>query len=260
VDRPEIPHSRKSSPLDLKLEGALAWGILAALLAPLSALVFLFKRTQVLDPDLMGILQAMSWIWVQGLVIGLGALGSWRHRHQGRWRPIGWLAVGVLLAGLVQLVQARINAPIYPSLLEDRRTPEGFVLQTTGTTCMAAAFANALILEGRPASERTCAEQLGTTRFGTTSAALQRAASRMGVRGRFVEASPSVLARIGHPALLTLWTPEGTRHAVTWYGLDGEGRNLLVDPVVGPLRLPSDALRRELADRRAFAIQTGNRP
>jgi ABC-type bacteriocin/lantibiotic exporter with double-glycine peptidase domain len=126
--------------------------------------------------------------------------------------------------------------PVFAKLGEDVR--DGVILQTSGSSCAAAATANVLGVLGEKISEREMARLLKTTRSGTLSASVLVEVRRMGFfaerfmldEGLWSEAPVPSVILVDHPAT----GPES--HAVSLMGVD-EGVFEVWDPLTGKLDL-----------------------
>jgi hypothetical protein len=87
-------------------------------------------------------------------------------RHQKRGRLL--FSVILIVIG-IEVLFWRWTRPIAPSL-EARVSPDGVILQTSGSSCVAAACANIASLYGVKTTEKEMDKILGTTLLGTRAA------------------------------------------------------------------------------------------
>ncbi|MBN1769833.1 MAG: hypothetical protein JXB32_01125 [Deltaproteobacteria bacterium] len=170
-----------------------------------------------------------------GFAIGLAFASAAEHR---------W-CLAALVAGLfgcVGVAWVVVTRPIADDLGHSV-DPDGFILQTSGTSCAAASAANVARQLGLAVTEREMAERVGTTVLGTTSAAVVEGLSELGVTCRRIERFDTDPRMVVPPAILVVDHPATgpESHAVAFLGMD-RGRALVVDPLDGLSRTPSERL------------------
>ena len=172
------------------------------------------------------------------LTVGL-AFGT---RHAERWKVV---AAGVLVVLALQGMQWQYSHPVAP-YLTSVLTPDGMVLQSSGSSCAAASGANIVQVFGLAKSERDMAELFGTTTYtGTSVAQVIYGMRHLGITAQKVEIMPGDLARLATPAMLfvdhPLAGPEA--HAVAYMGWE-QGQAAIWDPLSGKTWLSQQALAR----------------
>lgn len=128
--------------------------------------------------------------------------------------------------------------PIYRILPDTSRRDElGYMRQSHTTTCGPVSLGNLLEQHyGLPApSERTLARLAGTTRLGTTTRGMQRAARHLGINleSAHVLEHDEVRA-LQRPALIAISTTPTVRHSVLLLG-GNENGVIIIDPDYGLL-------------------------
>lgn len=176
------------------------------------------------------------------LLLGLES-GGWRDPARRR----ALLSGGIGLVAVSALVLSR-SLPV-ASRLRDTVTPDGVVLQTSPSSCAAAAMATLARTVGLdPAmSERAMAARAGTTLLGTSTLGELRALRSIGSRAVFVRRLSADSLRLRRqPALLHVEEPvAGQRisHAVALIGYDeARGEFIIANPLYGIQRRTAAAL------------------
>lgn len=243
---------------DVFRTGTRAWVVLILLLAPISTAMILFKRTDLLNPEAMLAIQHGCWDLVACLAVFLGTMGLPLSPAPLKYQRAGIMAVTICAVFLLLRIEASVFAPVYDQMGSEKRAPDGSILQTLPTSCTAAALANALPLFGLRGSEFECAKAIGTTRFGTTVGDLTRGLPQLGLSGEYVAARPQDLAHANRPTLLTVWSC-GARHSVLWKGVGSNGAHVIIDPLVGRIRLSTAALQGMLASSHGVQLRTAEK-
>ncbi len=155
----------------------------------------------------------------------------------------GLLVAVAALLGTAMFVYHTFQSGVPPELYAARRSPDGVILQTNGSTCAAAACANISTVLGVPKSEREMVELLGTMDDGTSNAEVIHGMRRLGFicSKRYVrDRDPS---RLLAPAMLIVdlvGQPDG--HAVVYMG-QKDGKAEIWDPTGGKRLLDTEQLR-----------------
>lgn len=239
--------------VETALSGPRGWVIFCFMTVCLLGMVFLSKYSDFMSPKASSLLNHVAWDITKGL---LGFLGAMSVPLSADRRPLqlsSILLLVVLAMVLVQRMETYVFAPLYPAIREDRRTPEGYVLQTQDTTCTAASLANLLAYYGRRTTEYACAKAMGTTRFGSTTGDLVRGLRQFGFQPLEVLADAEHLRALNRPAILAVWHGRA-RHSVLWVGQRADGMQLIVDPLTGRKEVPGSELWKSLSSSRAFAV------
>lgn len=180
-------------------------------------------------------LAGLVWTAVAALFAFLAALTSgiaWRTGHPQR-RRLAMAAAVMMLA--ILLPQWSFTRPIADQLRHETER-DGTILQSSGSSCVAASGANiARLLGVSPIDEITVARRMGTTNTGTS---MPQAV--VGMRSLGIECTPADPTRVD-PARLALPAflfvddpaagPEGHAIVLTHVALDG--RFGLIDPLYG---------------------------
>ncbi len=211
-----------------------------AVLGVLVALLFPPSVRDLLPVPVVLWMQHLLWPAVGGLalssaflLLGLEA-GGWRDPARRRAMLTGTLG----LAAAAALVFSRLT-PVAPRL-RDTVTPDGVVMQTSPSSCAAAAMATLARVSGLDStmSERVMAERAGSTLLGTSTLGELRALRSLGARAVFARRlSPEALRARRELALLHVEEPvAGQRisHAVALIGYDAaRGEYIIANPLYG---------------------------
>lgn len=152
------------------------------------------------------------------------------------------VASGLLLTAF-GLIYVRHSVPVYPHL-QDTRTPEGFILQTSPYTCGPASAANILALRGVSTTEREMARLTGTTDLGTSPGEIIRALRLKGVPARKAMLTMAQLLQLPLPAILLVDYPGmgPMSHAIVLEKFEGDNIHV-IDPLNGRERLSTHQLK-----------------
>lgn len=144
---------------------------------------------------------------------------GFRERHA--WRRT--LFIGTVAAVLIVDGLARYSARPNLDPIEDRRK-DGVILQSTASTCAAAAGANIATSLGVPVSEARMVELMHTTWAGTSPAQAIYGFRALGLHARKVEVEDLALERVQAPAILLVNVGiELDAHAVAYMGRSDGG-------------------------------------
>lgn len=152
------------------------------------------------------------------------------------------LRYAVLLLGLAAMaggeyaMRAMPGMTGPPELRAPLHSPEGYVLQTSGSSCGAASCANVAAAFGVYKTEAEMCALIGTVENGSTNAQMIMALRRLGLKCRRRTLPVADFAHIQPPALLPAWRDPATGaewHVVAFFGLDEGGKALVVDPLSG---------------------------
>ncbi len=175
--------------------------------------------------------QGKWWVFVVCLSTMFGFI-AWDMRKQ----PASSLISAVIMTALSIGLTVWQTYPIYRILPDTaRRDMLGHMRQSHPTTCGPVSLGN--LLEqyyGVPSpSERTLARLAGTTRLGTTTRGLQRAARHLGIAFEPARVlHPEEVRALQRPALIAISTIPVVRHSVLL--LEGnESGALIIDPDYG---------------------------
>ncbi|MEM7262241.1 MAG: cysteine peptidase family C39 domain-containing protein [Planctomycetota bacterium] len=150
-----------------------------------------------------------------------------------------------VLAPVVPLILlwfiAQSNIPIYDRL--KHREKEGVLLQSSSSSCAAATLANLLRTPERPLTEREVAQQLGTTRRGTSIPHIVLGLDHYGQEHRV--STRRTIDALTTPAILFVDHPVTGKesHAVALVDRREEAF-VIWDPLIGETVLSEDDLRR----------------
>jgi len=215
-------------------KGARPWLFLAGFIGICAAIAMVYKFPAWFSPAWLAYLESASWVmaksgplFLAGVAIPLGAA-------VGKRRDVVILFTLALLATVgVQAVQSTFLRPISPTEIHVRHAADGSILQSTNSTCTAAALANALRHFDIEASEQEVARILGTRKTGTTEYQVLNGVKRYGLFGHFVSVKAQHLARIKRPAVVSVMLPQGILHSILVYDADAKGNLEVIDPLAG---------------------------
>jgi hypothetical protein len=159
---------------------------------------------------------------------------AFRTRHVERWKL---LPVPIIALSIVLTVAWRESKPIYPRLTE-RLADDGSILQSSGSSCAAAAAANIARQFGIRKTEKEMARIFGTTEEGTTRAQACFGMKQLGLSVHVVNGRTS-LAEVRPPAML--YVDAGTPHAIAFLGMRGDQAEI-IDPLSGRKLTPPDSI------------------
>ena len=201
---------------------SLAWLIVLLLLAALALLMLSSNPATAWYFPVWFEFYNETLVW--GMLLLLCAFGfsvtvalAFGTRHAERWKVV---CAGVLVVMAVQVVQWQYTRPVAP-YLTPVMTPDGMVLQSSGTSCAAASGANIARVFGLAKSERDMAELFGTTtRTGTSAAQVMYGMRQLGITTRKVEIADVDISRLTVPAMLFVDHPVTgpESHAVAYMG------------------------------------------
>ena len=122
-----------------------------------------------------------------------------------------------------------------------RNVPDGVVYQSTSYSCGPASLAGVLRYYGIIKSERELAELAGTgVASGTQLTGLVDAAQTFGFEALVLDPTYEQLDLIRHPSIIF---QSKFYHLVTFWGLDQEGKLIIRDPALGPIRWEASQYR-----------------
>ncbi|HEY9839495.1 MAG: peptidoglycan-binding protein [Candidatus Sericytochromatia bacterium] len=216
-------------------KGPRAWIVLLGFLGLCVMIGVIYRLPHAFSPGLLAILEPASWLAAKSGAVFLAAMAV--PLGQGRRRAV--MAAGLLGSFCVLAViglQGWFVRPISQKEIFVRIGSDGSILQSTGVTCTAAAFANALRLFGIEASEAESARVLGTRDSGTTDRQLLSGAHYYGLFAHYVSVRPQHVVRMNRPALVS-FDLKVILHSILVYGHDAKGNLLIVDPISGKGKL-----------------------
>ena len=174
--------------------------------------------------------------FLSGAAIAVAVL----ERHPLRWAlPVGT----VVLLGTAMFTYHAFKSGVPPELRGARRSADGVILQTNGSTCAAAACANISSFLGVPKTEKEMVALLGTADDGTSNAEVIHGMRNLGFRcvKRYIRDRDA--SRLHVPAMLVVdlvGQPDG--HAVAYMG-QKDGKAEIWDPTGGKKWLGAEELR-----------------
>ena len=205
----------------------------------------------VADTDWPGWMQA-EWFAQSGKWITLIAMAAFstsyvRTRYAERIPPRMRILTTMLLTMIVAVSLFR-SYPVYLVLNDGVRDRNGYLLQDRQHeyTCGAVALGNYLerYRNFPPQSERELSKRCKTTSEGTTFSALNRALKSYGITNTVVSTPTHDELLTGpKPAIITISTMPGVRHATLFTGTD-DSYAYFIDPATGPTRFPLERFRR----------------
>lgn len=179
------------------------------------------------------------------LVVLLGYVSSYTSalalltRHRKRRRLV---LCSTLLITSVSLTAAALEVRV-ADRLADSVSENGVVLQSSGSSCAAAAIANVARSYGIPVTEPEAADLMGTTVLGTSPGQMRYALATYGIEHETLNERFSRLEDVRSPAILFVDHPavghEG--HAVTFMGMAGDDYEIW-DPLEGRVLLSRDEI------------------
>lgn len=244
---------RRGLDVETAMNGARGWIAFGLLIATSAALLILSKRTDILSPDASSFLNHAAWEITKGFLAFIGGLSvplSFNHSVVTR---ASYVLLALIGLAMVNQAESFVFSPIYPSISQDRRTSDGYVLQTQDMSCTAASLANLLSFYERRTTEYACAKAMRTTRFGSTTGDLVRGMRQFGFQAVEVSATPEHLRSNGRPAILSVWN-HNLRHSVVWIGQHEDGTQIIIDPLTGRREVPGSELWPSLSSSRAIAL------
>ena len=155
------------------------------------------------------------------------------------WIPAS--AGGLLLFG-VGLALPYVRGTISHKL-QDRRSPDGIILQSSGYSCAAAVCANISEYYGQPATEKGMAEKLGMTDLGSSPTQVKYLLKSIGLKTREFRLTPPQVGKVEAPALLSVYHPDTgpETHLVIFMGTK-QGKHEIWDPLKGKILLSEQEL------------------
>jgi hypothetical protein len=157
---------------------------------------------------------ALSWGAVNSTlayVFGFCSAVAWASDKWGRRLP-ALFSVGVLL--VIQIYAAWSSRPNLPAL-DEWKTRDGVVLQTSDYTCVPASGATIASILGVPTTEKQLAVLFHTTTNGTFPAAALSGMRQLGIDGRKVNSTDGNIRVLRPPAMLFF---VNDTHAVVFVG------------------------------------------
>ncbi len=172
-------------------------------------------------------------------IAGISMLSFLEH-HRARWILIGMSLVFFICAESLFQNYAR---DVVPDMGNQRVSPDGLLLQTTGSTCAPTACANVARFFGKEIGEKEMAELLGTKEHGTSPAQIIHGMRKLGFACKKRHIRNNDLAQLHAPAILLVnWSNEVDGHVVVYNGMK-DGKAEIWDPVSGKNKMDVDFLR-----------------
>ena len=229
--------------------GARAWVVLGGFVGLCLLMGLIYRLPHLIHPSWLGLLEPGSWLLAKAGAVLIAAMAGPLSTQQSplkSGRQVHWaMALGVFCVLAVSGLQGWFMRPISPDLIKVRHAADGSILQSTGVTCSAAAFANALRLFGIEASEREAARILGTRDSGTSQAQLLNGARHYGLFAHYVSVRPKHVARMNRPAIVSI-DLRVIMHSILVYGHDTLGNLLVIDPISGKGKLTPERYSAQL--------------
>ncbi len=228
-------------------KGARPWLLLFGFLLLCGLIASVYKFPSYFSPHWLAYLETASWVlaksgalFLAGAAIPLGAA-------VGKRKDVVILFALALIASVgVQAFQSAFLRPISQTEIQVRLAQDGSILQSTNSTCSAAALANALRLFQIEASEAEVARILGTRQSGTTQYQLLNGVKHYGLYGHFVPVKASYLARMKRPTIVSVLLPQGIIHSILAYDSDAKGNLLVIDPLAGKGKYAPESYQKKL--------------
>jgi hypothetical protein len=187
---------------------------------------------------------ALSWggiLAIFSFAFSLASLIAFRTHHRERWKLV---ITGILLIGVVQVMQWSYTRPIAPEL-KDMVGVSGMVYQSSNVSCAAASAATILRTFGIEKTEKEMAHLFGTTVGGTSDAQVIYGMRQIGFSCNKVEIADLNPEKLQPPAMIFVDNqftgPES--HAVAYMG-PSEGKIEIWDPLEGRRLFRKDELAR----------------
>ena len=178
---------------------------------------------------------SMHLIWLMSgcvfaYVFTIGITICFRTNHPERYKLIiASLLLGFIIGGM----QIYWNLPIYEKLTENTTT-DGFVMQTSSSSCAAASAANVMAYYGKDISEKEMAKLAGTTILGTSPGQIVNALKTAGIAAEKKSLNLNQLPSLNQPAILFIDYPGlgPDSHAVAYLPSESS-RIKIIDPLSG---------------------------
>lgn len=182
---------------------------------------------------------------------------AWRSAHRER-RPMTFAAVALLAA--FGFIYGRHGLPVHRGL-QDERTGDGAILQTSPYTCGPAAAASLLALRGIETNEREMARLAGTTDLGTSPGGILRCLLCKGLAAHKARLTLADLRASPAPAILLVDHPGmgALSHAIVLERIEG-GTAHVIDPLSGRVRMDVDQLQRQWRGHAICTTEGGRGP
>lgn len=186
-------------------------------------------------------------------IAGISTLGFLEH-HRARWVLI---AMSLLIFISAKILFQAYAQDVPPDTGNQRKSADGLLLQTTGSTCAPTACANVARFFGKDTNEKEMVALLGTKDHGTSPAQIIYGMQKLGLACKKRYIHNKDIAQLHPPAILLVnWSIEVDGHVVVYNGLvDGEAE--IWDPVSGKILMERDALNKKWHGR-AIEISKGN--
>lgn len=239
--------------VETAMNGARGWLVFCLMIACFAGLLLLSKKTDIMSPETSTYLNLAVWAITKGVLAFLGAMAVPLSIDRGAIQRSSIVLAVLLGIALVHRIESYVFSPVFPMIDQDRRTVDGYVLQTQDASCTAASLANLVSYYGLRTTEFACAKAMRTTRFGSTTGDLVRGIRGFGFQPLEVKADSEHLSALKRPAILSIWK-HNARHSVVWTGQRADGTQLIIDPLVGRQEVPGSELWKSLVTSRAIVL------
>lgn len=180
-------------------------------------------------------LVSMHLIWLMSgcvfaYVFTIGLTICFRTKHPERYKlVIATVLLGIIIGGM----QIYWNLPIYEKLAETTTT-DGFVMQTSSSSCATASAANVMIYFGKAVTEKEMAKLTGTTILGTSPGQIVYALKTAGIAAEKKSLDANQLSSLSQPAILFIDYPGlgPDSHAVAFLPTKTQ-KIRIIDPLSG---------------------------